>query len=354
MAHKTPLRQIAIAALAAELPVSAGQPPAEFRLFPAGRFRSVDGRPERPAKGWLMDARVAARLIDAAKARKSDYVIDYEHQTLHAAKNGQPAPAAAWFHDLEWREGDGLYCVTPTWTAAAAAHVAAREYRYVSPVFTWDKDTGEVLKLLHGALVNDPGIDGLTDFSALRAFGPEGSTHGGDDMDLLEKLLGALGLPADADAETGLATVTALKAKAGKADALTTEVAALKASAPDPARFVSVETMRALQTEVAALKTQLQGGEVDGLVKTALAESRLLPAQETWARELGGKDVAALKSYLGTVTPNPALAGKTQTEGKGAGSRDEATTLSVVELAVCKATGTSAEDFLKTKQATAA
>ncbi|MQY50758.1 phage protease [Rhodocyclus gracilis] len=88
---------------------------ADFRLLPAGEFRARDGRPaEIPA--WRMDATIAAALINQVAATGVDFVIDYEHQTLLAEKNGQPAPAAGWFKALEWREGDGLYVVGAKWT----------------------------------------------------------------------------------------------------------------------------------------------------------------------------------------------------------------------------------------------
>jgi phage I-like protein len=81
-------------------------------------------------------------------------VIDYEHQTLNAATNGQPAPAAAWFSTLEWRDGDGLYATDVQWTERAAAMVAAGEYRFLSPVFCFDNH-GNVKALLHAALTNN-------------------------------------------------------------------------------------------------------------------------------------------------------------------------------------------------------
>jgi len=56
---------LAVAALSVELNLASGQPPKEFRLFPAGRFRAADGsgRPANPAAGWLMNATAAQRLI---------------------------------------------------------------------------------------------------------------------------------------------------------------------------------------------------------------------------------------------------------------------------------------------------
>lgn len=91
-------------------------------------------------------------------------------------------------------------------------------------------------------------------------------------------------------------------------------IAALSANQVDPARFVAVETMRALQDQVAALTAQQQGREVDGLVTAALSDGRLLPAQESWARDLGKSNLAALQGYLDTAPTIAALSG-TQTQG---------------------------------------
>ncbi|MCG9087406.1 phage protease, partial [Laribacter hongkongensis] len=120
-------------------------------------------------------------------------------------------------------------------------------------------------------------------------------------------------------------------------------IAALSASQPDPSRFVPVDTMRALQEQVAALTAQVSGGKVDELVVAALSDGRLLPAQETWARELGQNNLAALKGYLDTA-PKIAALSATQTQGNPpAGSVkpqwDEDT------LAACSQLGLSAGDL---------
>lgn len=120
---------------------------------------------------------------------------------------------------------------------------------------------------------------------------------------------------------------------------------------PDPAKFVSVTVMQDLQTQLAALNKQINDGEVSDLVTVALSDSRLLPAQEAWARELGAKDIAALKSYLDTAQPIAALSA-TQTGGKilnGDGIAD----LTDSQLAVCKQMGVSPEDYKKTLNASA-
>lgn len=143
-----------------------------FRLLPAGRFRSGDGRPNG-IEGWYLDASLAETLIRQAKAQSNDYVIDYEHQTQLSSKNGQPAPAAGWFKDLEWREGDGLYVMNAKWTDSAAKMLQAQEYRYVSPVFLFDGKTGAVRQIVSAAITNSPALDGLTDLAAAKRIRPE-------------------------------------------------------------------------------------------------------------------------------------------------------------------------------------
>jgi len=133
----------------------------EFRILPADAFRAQDGRPKEVA-AWVLSEARGRELVIAAEQRSMDYVIDYEHQTLSGAR----APAAGWFKALEWRP-DGLYATDARWTDAAKGMIAAREYRFISPVFTYSAQTGEVLALVNIALTNNPALHGLTDLSAV-------------------------------------------------------------------------------------------------------------------------------------------------------------------------------------------
>lgn len=136
---------------------ASGQAPKEFRILPAGKFRAFDGR---PAIGhWFLSQEQAALMMNEAAKRQQDYLIDYEHQSL---KPGEVARAAGWFKRLVWKD-DGLYASDVRWTAAAAAMISANEYRFISPVFNFNKDTGEVLSLLSVGLTNNPALRGLTD-----------------------------------------------------------------------------------------------------------------------------------------------------------------------------------------------
>lgn len=142
------------------------------QLLPAGAFKARDGRPKDVQSGhWFLDGQSASRLITKVSARATDVVIDYEHQTLNSTDNGLPAPAAAWFKGsaLEWREGQGLFVTSVDWTEKGSAFIAAKEYRYLSPVFSYDKNTGEVLDLHHVGLTNYPALDGMDSLPALAA-----------------------------------------------------------------------------------------------------------------------------------------------------------------------------------------
>ncbi len=354
--------QVAIAACTVDLD---GTVPTEIQLTPAGRFRARDGRPEG-LPGWIIDARIASDVIARAAQAVGDYVIDYEHQTLYAERNGQPAPAAGWWSGaaLEWRDGDGLYATSISWTARARAAIEAREYRYISPVIAYDSATGEVRGIVMAALTNYPAIDGLSDLTRLAAarfdFAPDHPQE--DHMDRTQ-LIALLGLADDATDQQITEAIEALKTQSeGLADLRTAlgvdaeadavaAVAALKASTdnqPDPAKFVPVGVVTELQQQVAALSTRLTNSEVDELVEQALEDGKILPALESWARDLGATDIDALRTYIEHATPVAALKG-TQTGGKSPAGGDNG--LSDEELAVCKATGIDPDEYAKQKEA---
>jgi phage I-like protein len=301
--------RIEYAALSFAIAPAAG---GEIQLTPAGTFKARDGRPVGIA-GWVMDAAAAARVIASAALRKTPFVIDYEHQTLASEKNGLPAPAAGWFSKLEWREpgsdsSGGLYATGVEWTAKAKAHIDAGEYKFISPVLSYDKTTGAVLQMEMAALTNNPALDGMNAVAALAHEFFTRSQEPNPKDQSMKAIAVLLGLAADASEADITVALTALTTKTAEQQtqiaALTTETAALKTQSPDPARFVPVETVTALQTQVASLSTRLNQSEVDDVISAAKASGKLLPAMESWARDLGKSDLAALKTY---IEKNPAI-----------------------------------------------
>ena len=294
-------------ALNAQLVELSGQAPAEFRLMPAGRFKAKDGRPAGLSQGWNLTDALAQKLIDAANRQNDRFLIDYDHQTLHAKDHGGKAPAAGWFSRLEWRPGDGLYALGVEWTASAQAAIDAKEYRYISPVLTYDAKTGDVTGLLMAAIVNYPALDGLTDLAAAAAH-----YFHLQRIPPMTELLKRLGLPEDADETAALSALDAILAERDKAKA--DHQAALSAT-PDPAKFAPVDALQAMQTELAALRAKVDADEIKALIEPALADGRLIEAQKDWATELGKSNRAALQAFLDTAQPIAALGGM-QTQGK--------------------------------------
>jgi len=309
------------------------------QLFPAGTFTAPRGA-MMGSGPWNIDDQSAAALIARVKQRINDIAVDYEHQTLAAAQNGQPAPASGWLkpENLEWRPGQGLYVKSPEWTEKAAAFIAQGEYKYLSPVFSYHKQTGQVLDLLHVGLTNNPAIDGME--GVLLAAAKSLSQQ--PEEPVMEKLLKMLGLSAEASEDEAVAALTAIQTTADdlKKDlkAKDEAIAAAKASGDATA----MEAITGLQTEVAALTQQIQTSEMDTLIAAAKAEGKLIPAQEKWARELG---VAALKGYLDVAQPIEALTKQQSTTQK----RDEngKAILTDEQIAVCTQMNIPQEDFIK-------
>jgi phage I-like protein len=311
-----------------------------FQIFPSGEFRASQGA-LLGSGPWRCSADSAARVIAAARGRGLKIAIDYGHQTLLAEKNGQPAPAAGWIDParLVWDEGRGLFDPAPEWTAKAAAAIDAGEFRYGSPVFRYDPASGEVLELLHVALLNTPAIDGF------KPVGAASASPTSEDALRMKSLLKPLGLPEDADE---LAALAALSTLITERDGLRSQLDQAQTAAASAAPLALVTQ---LQGEIAALKAGETAREVDGLIAAGLADGRILPTMEAWARGLAATSVQSLRDYLAQAQPIAALTAS-QTGGKQpAGVGGGSPTLNADELAVCKAMGYSPDDFIKARMA---
>ncbi len=354
MATKRP----ALAALTLEISDRTGK---SIQVLPAGRFKAKDGRPASiaPCSEWVCGPEQARQIIAKANQQANRMVIDYEHQTLNAEKNGQPAPAAGWFKSMEWRDGEGLFATDVAWTEAAAKAIDGDEYLFISPVFSFDPDTGEVLAMHMAALTNNPGLDGMQTVALSALLSPEKETQMNP---LLQALLKALGLSEQTPEDQALAALNAhlMKAKsdADQVVALTaerankdTQIAALTAAAgkPDPAQYVPVSVVSGLQSQVAALTAQMSGREVDETVKAALSNGQLLPAQEAWARDLGQSNLAALKSFIATAPKIAALTGNQNGGRAPEAAVPGAEGLDASTLAVCRMMGTDPVSVAKAK-----
>jgi len=331
-------KQPSIIALSAQLIELGGTVPTEIKLLPAGKFRAKDGRPQG-LPSWVMNDASASALLSASTDQADKYLIDYDHQTLHSKSNGQQAPAAGWFAELAWRPDDGLYAVDVEWTAAAAAAIEAKEYRYISPVLRYNPTTGEVTGLLMAALVNYPALDGLNDLAAAHFILQPTQALSMDIDELIERLRYLLNLPTLATDADILAEIDKLKSLIEKdiADDATettseslsvqlaqsqTAQADLSAQLQDPEHFVPAAVVAALQTELADLSALVKAENISKLINPALADGRLSPAQKDWALALGESHLESLAAFLESAQPIAALTG---TQTKGLAPEDNAT-----------------------------
>lgn len=305
------------------------------QLFPDGDFDARDGRPGSlkgcSAKAWRLDADIAAALIARAGIRETPLFIDYEHHTLTAKDAGHKAVAAGWIEALAYVPARGLFARV-AWTDAARAHIRADEYRYISPLFTFDPETGAVLSLVNAALTNNPALDGMAAVAAVRqvAASQTDQPQPEDCMDeLLKRLRFLLNLPVAATAEEVTARLDALKTQvttgaetaasvdllailAGK-DAAIADLTA-KAATPDPAKFAPVEALSALTAENTDLKAKLaaasaQNGAaaLSAEIKAAVADGRVHKSLEGWLADLAAKAPDAARDYLAKAAPVAAL-----------------------------------------------
>ncbi len=346
---------------------AAGAVPDWIMLLPYGqRFSGRDGR----GPYTLRDQAHAQQVITATRTYQAgaDLPIDYDHQLVHAVKNGQPAIAGGWIKDLEARP-DGLYGRVE-WTAKAAQHLAAREYRYISPMFTHDKASGEVLRVVGAGLVNMPNLE----IPAIASQNQQEELP----MDLVKILAALLGLGADTTQDQLVAHCQKLQASmatAGQAlgisstdpaslasaaraaldkmatalgqqpgatvEQLVTAAQSLATSAktPDPAKFVPIEQLTTANQQLKQLQDQAVAAEVDAAIKAG----KVAPALKDWALGYASQDLQAFKTYV-AGTPAILPPGNQVPPGQPG---DKAAALSAEQLAICSQLGITEEAFLK-------
>lgn len=331
--HPTAALAVALAptADAASLPEGCN-----VQLFPDGSFDARDGRPGSlkgcAAKAWQLDAAIAAALIARANQRETPLCIDYEHHTLTAKDAGHKAVAAGWIEALAYVPGRGLFARV-AWTDAAREHIRADEYRYISPLFTFDPETGAVLSLINAALTNNPALDGMAAVAAAQ-YVAASQTHQPQPEDCMDELLKRLrfllNLPVAATAEEVTALLDKLKgqvAPEGEAAATSVDLLAIlagkdaaiadltaKAAAPDPAKFAPAEAVAALTAENTVLRAKLAAAETQNgtaaltaAIKAAVADGRVHKILEGWLTDLAAKSPDAARDYLAKAAPMAAL-----------------------------------------------
>ena len=318
--------------------------------MPAGRVRV---RPHDGRADWHNPD--PAAVVSATRALGEALKIDYEHQGEYSRQNGQPAPAAGWIKRVFERDGAVLSEVE--WTEKASAYIRAKEYRWVSPVFSYDPRARNVRRIQAASLTNDPEL-------FIRALARAQSQQEDPDMDLA-KIRQALGLAADAGEEKILAPATALADAMGDlAEALgaeagtdpaamaTAAVATAKAGGdPDPKSFVPRAEFDRVSERLNTLETGTAEAKATAAVDAATREGKIAPAPREWALGYAKSDP---DGFAGYVKSAPVIVKPGEVAGFSKASLKAADgPLSEDDLAACKATGVDSEEFKKTKAAMA-
>lgn len=306
-------------------PSTEGQAPDWIELIPVGP--TVTGRDGRT---WLFDELAQQLVLAAFIARAIDMVIDWEHATEVATPNGEPAPAAGWIDRLEIR--DGALWGHVSWTPRAGQQVAAREYRFVSPVFDYDDEYRRVLRMVSVGLTNKPNLV----LTALNHENPEPQK-----MAIPAALAASLGLDATATDEQAIAAVAQLK----------TAATARNSEQPPLDKFVprldyDKAVSRATNAEQ-ALKERKEADHkavVDIEIESALKAGKITPATADYYRATCSEQ-AGLDRFREFVKAAPSVAdpsslGQQKPDGTS-------TALNAEEKAVARMMGMTEEDFLK-------
>lgn len=318
-----------------------------IQLLPYGKFRATDGRPT-DVEAWYVTDTNGADVVALANNQRNPLPIDYEHQIIHSLKNGKEAPSAGWMEYFYFTP-QGIFADV-RWTDKAADYIKNGEYRYISAVFAYDTD-GYVRKIFHAALTNTPALDGMEEamvaasVNLLQEDNPM-------DKKLLAALCALFALKADASEADITEKVTALSAAKGDSpvDVLDVyaklaekeqSVAALstQVSNPDPAKFVPVDQVVALQADFNALKTSVEADKKEALITAALSQGKLAPALKDWAQSLS---VEALSAYLEKAPAMAALSGEPQAK---ADPDQNVVALSAEQQATAKMLGISEAEY---------
>ena len=322
-------------------------PPADgagwILLLPAGDLAARDGR------RWVHDDPAAVLAATRERAGGTPLVIDYEHQTDYSPENGQPAPAAGWIREVEVRAGALWGRVE--WTERAAASLAAREYRFLSPTFAYDRATRRVRALHRAALTNSPAFDM-----------PALARDGGDQPmtpEQLAALAAALGLAKDAAPEAvvakakelaeakppgaaelaaalGLASDAAPEAVVAKAKELA------EAKPPADGQFVPRAEYDRTAAALAAIQSERAEERAARAVDAAVEAGKAAPSLREWAMGYARSDPDGFAAWVAAA---PVVVAPGRAPGPAPGIPPADAALTSEERALCRQLRISEDAF---------
>ncbi|WP_158259871.1 phage protease [Phyllobacterium phragmitis] len=306
-------------------------------LLPAGKFNGIDGRGPYLAND-------PAQIVKRTRSYhgKKQIVIDYEHQSINAANNGKPAPAAGWIVGMEARS-DGVWGLVE-WTEAAAKHLASREYRYLSPVFHHTQ-SGSVLHIDNAGLTNSPNLDQLTALARSEVVMKVEA--------YVEKVASAaklLGLPDGSDEKAVLQKLQPLVDLAFEIASITGETPPVSANSatPDPSKFVPIGDFERVVAEANQLRQGVTETAAEAHVADHIRRGVVAPFMKDWAVSLCKVNKPAFDSFVEKT--GPAFIGLFGQQTSAHSRSQTASKLDEGQAAICAKLGLSAEQFANARE----
>jgi phage I-like protein len=248
-------------------------------VAPWGRVRSSAG-------AFVVDEESGRLVVEAFAAHGTDLPIDYEHQTLggeYASPDGT-APAAGWITQLEAVPNEGIVA-TVNWTDEAWRMIAAKEYRYLSPVALIRRSDRKLIGLHSAALTNKPAI----------------------------------------------AEMTALVNRTGAAsESIDTELAALRERLAIESDSGVEAVLKSARERIDALEADSARRDAESAVAAAMSVGKLTEAQRAWALETALQHRELFDAWLETA---PVVVAMGRTRGPAEGSSKAASETAVAAAA---------------------
>lgn len=255
----------------------------------------------RDGRTWTYDpAEVMANT--QAHSAGADLPFDWLHATELKAPQGDDAPASGWAREYRVNPRGALEARVE-WTEQGRADIAARRYRYLSPVFIYDSG-GRIHRFSSFGLTNKPNLL----LQALNAEQPTTENH----LMLAAAIRAALGLSETATEDEAVAAIKALKE--AKEAALNSEKAPSLQLYVPRGDFDAVQ-LRANNAEQALAERDKadQDKAINAEIEAALKAGKITPATKGYhlaaCQEQGGLErfrefVKAAPSVTAPVVPD--------------------------------------------------
>jgi phage I-like protein len=314
-----------------------GGVPGRIMLVPADRI--VKGRDGREWKNQNPKHTALNSITRLPLLR-----IDENHSTDLSAPKGGASPAFGWMKNL-CADESGAVWADVEWTERGRDAVSKKEYRFISPVFAFNKE-GEINCILRAALTNSPNLN-------LPALNSERLENINEEKKLMEKaLLAALGLPETANITEALAAVQALNAAKAKAEPQSdTSPVDLTAYAPRADLNAMEARAAAAEKQLAELNAAQLKKDAEAAVDEAVKNRKIAPASKAEYLALCATQ-DGLNRFKAIMTATPPIIGEgTQSPEGTPPAAGSGAALNAEEAAAARAMGYTTEEFQKIKEA---